>query len=611
MAYHACPVCCRAFIEGSAMRCDILAAMALCACCVTAHGCRSPLAEGGAADLRRMVLASAQATLPADQAPGADDADWLSEPESVYADDVRRELDARTDPRRHADATPDLGPGLDRADARRVPMTLNQALVIAARHNLDVKLARVIPLIRREQVIEAEAEFDWAAFGSASVGQDDQPIPASTLNGVPVGSNATIRHNARLESGIRKRIQRLGGTIRVSAGADYINDQSPGLSFAPDPAWTANLALAVSQPLLRDFGAQVNGARIRLAANARDRDVLAVNGQLLRTSAETEAAYWELVFTHYRLVIEEQLLATTSRTRDEVAARRDVDANPVQLARARSELRSRRIEVIRARAAVRRASDRLKRLLNAPDLPVAGEAVVQPLDYPCELPEFHDLRAAVTDAVRHRPDLAQILLEVDDARIRMDVARNQRLPRLDLTGEVRHYGLDDELGESYEASGDDFVEYLVGLEFEQPIGNRAADAAVHRTRLARQAQSIRYRGAVRDVIIEVKDSLRRMQTSYRVLRVARDGRRAAAENLRALTEREKTGQELTPEFLLDLKLRTQQRLAQAEIDEVRATVDYNIARARFYQAIGRLPAEHRVPPEPARRDDHDPPRETP
>jgi len=245
----------------------------------------------------------------------------------------------------HSADAPDLGPALDASDDAPVQMSLAQSLVAAAQHNLDVQLARVIPEIRQDQLIEAEAEFDWAVFGQAAFTHTDQPIPASALNGVAVGSDATIRDQAELEAGFRKRIQQLGGTISLSTGADQVNDMSPRLEFTPDPAWTANVAFEISQPLLRDFGAEVNGARIRLAENARDRDVLALRQQLLRIAGDTEAAYWELAFAHIRLAIQQQLLDVTRDTRDEVVNRRDVDANPVQLAQAESELRTRQSEV--------------------------------------------------------------------------------------------------------------------------------------------------------------------------------------------------------------------------------------------------------------------------
>jgi outer membrane protein TolC len=86
----------------------------------------------------------------------------------------------------------------------------------------------------------------------------------------------------------------------------------------------------------------------------------------------------------------------------------------------------------------------------------------------------------------------------------------------------------------------------------------------------------------------VKDALRNVRSAWQQIGVNRTARRAAAENLRALQEREEKGEALTPEFLLDLKLQTQQRLANAQISELQAMVDYNIALTNLYQASGTL-----------------------
>jgi len=552
--------------------------------------CESPLGPRDSDDLRRLVVASAEARLADDEsAPLADAAPPnASDVAPAYPPEIVRQLDDISDPRKHADHQPDLGDPLDASMEPPVAMSLSQALVAAAQFNLQLELARVIPRIRSQQVVEEDAAFDWISFADASTGHIDRPNPASALNGVPVGSDATVEDNAAFEVGLRKRLRELGGTLEVSTGADYANDSSPGLELAPDPSWTANLAFVIEQPLLQDFGAAVTGARVRLARNARDRDVFAVRERLLQITRDTETAYWELVFSHYALAIREGLLEITRQTRDEIRSRRDVDANPVQLAQAESEVRARQAEVIEAQAAVRQASDQLKRLINSSELPLEREAVVRPTDFPDEMPTSQSLRVALREAIERRPELAQILLELDDAQIRRTVADNRLLPELDLTGEVRHYALDDGFGRTYGRFGEDFFEYRIALQFEQPIGNRGAKAGYQRARLGEQAQRIRYQDTVQSIVLSVKNAMRTMQSSYRVLRISRAGRRAAADNLRALQEREKTGQQLTPEFLLDLKLRTQQRLAQAQIQEVRAVVNYNIARARFFEAIGIL-----------------------
>ena len=85
-----------------------------------------------------------------------------------------------------------------------------------------------------------------------------------------------------------------------------------------------------------------------------------------------------------------------------------------------------------------------------------------------------------------------------------------------------------------------------------------------------------------------------MRTAWELIGVNRSARRAAAENLRALREREEQGEALTPEFLLDLKLNTQQRLADAELREVQAVIDYNAAIAELRRAMGTLLEDNQI-----------------
>jgi outer membrane protein TolC len=158
-----------------------------------------------------------------------------------------------------------------------------------------------------------------------------------------------------------------------------------------------------------------------------------------------------------------------------------------------------------------------------------------------------------------------------------------------LNAQVEYQGLDDDLRGSGDRMTDaNFINYILGAQFEAPIGNRAAEADFQRARLQRQSTVLAYRNTAQGVVLEVKQALRDLVTAWRLISVNRSARRAAAENLRALLEREERGEALTPEFLLDLKLSTQQRLADAETREVQSIIDYNNAIARLHQATGTL-----------------------
>ncbi len=198
-------------------------------------------------------------------------------------------------------------------------------------------------------------------------------------------------------------------------------------------------------------------------------------------------------------------------------------------------------------------------------------------------------------AVAERPEIEQSILNIDDAAIRQMLADNNRLPLLNLSAQMAYYGLNSfdqstgangNLGTSYENLFDgNFIDYLLAMNFEWPIGNRAAEAGYRQSRLARSSSVIAYQRAVQVVVFDVKDALRDCITNYELIEANRSSRIAAAENLRTLHVEEETLAALTPEFL-NLKFQRQDRLASAQSNEIQSLVNYNQSVAALYRAMG-------------------------
>ena len=249
-------------------------------------------------------------------------------------------------------------------------------------------------------------------------------------------------------------------------------------------------------------------------------------------------------------------------------------------------VQGRQAELLRARRLVRATSDRMKIFLNDRAHPLGGEGIIQAADaMPTKTLSFN-LRQAVLTGIRERPEIEQALLQIDDASLREEVAKNLRLPQLDLTTEVSYAGLDKDTAEAYDSlSRDDFFSLFVGFSFEFPIGNRAAGAEHEKAILERRATLVGLKQVVQNVITDVKTSLRDVETQFGLIQATRSLRIAQSENLRAFLAEEETREAPTPEFLA-LKFLRQERLALAEQQEVEALTDYNRALADFHRAIG-------------------------
>ena len=161
-------------------------------------------------------------------------------------------------------------------------------------------------------------------------------------------------------------------------------------------------------------------------------------------------------------------------------------------------------------------------IINDPDLPVGGEFDLVPVDFMVDAPYGYDLRDSVATALAQSPSIDAAILDIDDASIREIVARNGRLPELDLRAEVSWLGLADGFGSSVRNIDGDYIDYLVGLQFSQPIGNRAAESVLRQAPLRRSGAVIGYRKSIQQVVFEVKDSIRDIAAGYALVGQARE-----------------------------------------------------------------------------------------
>ena len=559
----------------------------LCAALLLASGCSSPLTDKVDRDLRRSVRESAQRELA--------EASEQPEPQRVTREDrvatlgikpeVMDQLSTMGGIESYAGKDLPLGPNLYGKPQRVVKLTLERAIASAVRHNLNVEFARLAPAIGQQQLIAAEAAFDWVLCANPQASVTNTPTTQQFFGNTPSGSNENRRDVYEATVGARKPLI-AGGQFQLQTEIQYTDVRSSNLDLRPNPARESNFLIQLDQPLLRGFGSDTALAQVRLARNAEVDSVQQLKGTLLQVAGDTETAYWNLVRSRADLLILQRLLERGEEVYRVLKSRERFDAKPASISNAAATVELRRSDVIRAQRSMRSASDQLKVLMNDPELPVGSETLLFPADRPVDQAVEFSLVDAVNSSLANRPEVQRAILSIDNTSIRQVVADNGRLPRLDLRALTRFNGQGTGFGQAYDQATDaEYVDYQVGVNFEQPIGNRAAEATFRQRRLERMQATIAYRNTVQGIVGEVKGALRDLQTNYVLIEQTRAARLAAAEDLRTILVEEQTIQTQTPEFL-NLKLQRQQALASAEQQEIQALVEYNNAVARLFQVTG-------------------------
>src|SRR3972149_3414952 len=95
-----------------------------------------------------------------------------------------------------------------------------------------------------------------------------------------------------------------GGTRQqLPTGADYEvrygtnrNDTNTSFLQVLNPAYTNDLTLTLTQPLLKNFGVDVNRTAIKIAQNDREISGDRLRQRVMDVITQVQTAYWELVF---------------------------------------------------------------------------------------------------------------------------------------------------------------------------------------------------------------------------------------------------------------------------------------------------------------------------
>lgn len=551
-------------------------------------GCMSPMALETERELKKSVVESAKRELRESEAfpnpvqtarePGVS---RLGLPDRVLPELERMAGPASYDPRRFA-----MTEDLHGQPTTSVAVNLQRVVRTTVEHNLAVQFARLAPAVSEADVVAAEAAFDWTLFSNFNWNNADEPRTRQLVGGIPSGNRFEQIQLVSSTTGLKRQLA-TGGQFTVQQELSYLDNQTlGGGGQTPNPAGNLGVTVQYDQPLLRNFGSEVSQAQIRINRNAERNRVAELKKELIKDVTDAERSYWRLTQAHRDLLILQRLLERGEKVRDQLKSREKLDATPAQIADAVARVERRKADVYRAQTVLRNQSDRLKALMNDPSIPLGSEVLLVPADAAIDEPVKYSLLDSVERAVADRPEVQQAILSIDDTSIRQTVADRARLPQLDLRLQTKWSALDDYLGSTYEEVFDgSYVNYLVGLVFEQPIGNRRAEADYRKRRLERMQAVVSYRNTIQQVLLEVKNSLNNVTTNYRLIEQTRTSRFAAAEVLRALEVEKQTIGRYTVERL-DLEFNRQESLAQAEREEIQALSDYNTAIAELSAAIG-------------------------
>ncbi|MBE3069574.1 MAG: TolC family protein, partial [Planctomycetes bacterium] len=465
-----------------------------------------------------------------------------------------------------------------------VEMTLFDALRTALTANQDVQIAGFTPLLAETDMVRARAVYDPTVFLSDSHGRNKRPIQ-SRLEGTTGIDSALIEDTWSMKGGVKQRVP-TGGTLAVFQTMSYLDTNN--LSTIPKTQYTSGLAAELSQPLLQGFGDVVGRATIRIASLSADISLEDFRQKVMEVATRVVSAYWQLAFDREMLrVSRDSLHMAQDVLRNEQARAGQTLSSQLNVARAASAASTRKTDVLRAGNRVRNSEDQLKRLMNSPDIPVDADVRVVPVEAPQFFLVDVDRSACMTRALSRRPELERARTTLDINRIRIDVADRQRLPKLDAMLRYTLNGMDTTLGDSLDMLHiTDPITWVAGIEFELPLGNRAAQAEHQRRRVEYEQALLEADRLTGQVLTEVSLAVRSVLQGRDEVEYSSQARDAAKRVVDLEPVRAELGALDTRNN--DEMLRAQETWAAAERDYLAALLNFNLALTELARAQGTL-----------------------
>lgn len=378
-----------------------------------------------------------------------------------------------------------------------------------------------------------------------------------------------------------------------------------------NPQYSSQLELNITQPLLKNFGIDINKTEITIASNNKDISGFEFQGKVIETLNQVENLYWDLVFSIEDLKVKQKSLERARDLERRVKAQVDVGIMaPLEILQAQSEVASREQLLLGAENLIQDTEDNLKNAMNMNFASAEGQKTVSPADRPkfSSRPQMK-LDEALKMALKKRPDYLAKKKELKNKNIRVKFNKNQLYPSVDLFGSLGLNGLageavsianfdgtttrspfDGDFTKSLGALGNtNFFNWQVGVRLSYPLGNRSAKSRLSASRLEVQQALLDIKNLENKIIVEVREAVRQIETDIKRVQATRIARKLALEKLSA--EEKKFAVGMSTSFNI---LEFQEDLAGEQSNAIKAIIDYNKSLNNLNRVLANTLEHHHI-----------------
>lgn len=540
----------------------------------------------------------------------------------------------------------------------KLNLSLQDAVELALQNNLDIIVQRYNPWLADTGVLKAQAggiggvppgaffagstantpflNFDPTLTSTFSIDDRNIPVNNPLTSGTGTGISSLARltlHTSTFNTQFSEGFHT--GTTFFTAW-DNTRSSSSSLANLFNPSVQSSIFVGFQQQLLNGFGTKVNTRNIRIAKNNRKIADLAFSQQAITTITNTITAYWELVYARENVKVQQQAVTVAEKLYNDNKKQLEIGTMaPLDVTRAESELATDRQNLIVAQTAQLQQQQVLKNAIAKNPL---ATNIINLEIIPTELPsrpeaiEAPSFEQSVGEAFAKRPDIQEMVINIQNGQIDLSATRNALLPTATLTAQYGSVGLagnQTQILTSHTVAGaplvdatgaplttvffpstvvdssrvvkgglgdamssvfhNNFPDYNVQLNVSIPIRNRSAQADNQRAILTQRQLEAQMQQLKNSALLDVRNTFIALEQDRARVEAASKARELQQQTFDAEQKKYQLGAST-----VYLVIQTQRDLIAAQGTELRALTDLVEAKANYERALGRTLDVNRV-----------------
>ncbi len=389
------------------------------------------------------------------------------------------------------------------------PLTLEDCVRRAIENGFDLEIQHFNPAIARDAVDVARGSF----------------IPTLSLTGSQSHSTtAAIREFPETSSDDRSlrfgvaELLTTGTAVGVSTDFGRSRSDPASVNSIFNPAYTADVTLSVTQPLLRGAGTAVTTAALNRARIGFTRAGFDFKARALDIVQQTEGAYYNLVYAREQLSVFQVSLNLANRLLEEAKAKKEVGkATDIDVLQAQVGVANARSNVLQAEKSVRDSGDALLALIGRFEL----DAELGPTRFEEFTGELPVAAASYQLAIQNQPDYISAKMLLDQLKLDLAVARNSMRPTLNVGGAIGLNGTRGSAADAFDsAASRDNNSWQLDLTLTYPWG-RVSDRARYRQSAATLSQqTLVVRQLEQSILVQIRSAVRAVETNSEKVKIA-------------------------------------------------------------------------------------------